>query len=26
VHTREFREAEKKFPQFQEAKEMLKRL
>ena len=26
VHTREFREAEKKFPRFQEAKEMLKRL
>src|ERR1700693_2164832 len=26
VHTREFREAEKKFPQFQEAKELLKRL
>jgi hypothetical protein len=26
VHTREFREAEKKFPQFHEAKEMLKRL
>jgi hypothetical protein len=26
VHTREFREAEKKFPQFKEAKEILKRL
>jgi len=26
VHTREFREAEEKFPRFQEAKEMLKRL
>ncbi len=26
VHTREFREAEKKFPQLREAKEMLKRL
>jgi hypothetical protein len=26
VHTREFREAEKKFPQFKEAKEKLKRL
>jgi len=26
VHTREFRAAEKRFPQFQEAKEMLKRL
>ena len=26
VHTREFREAEKKFPKFKEAKEMLKRL
>ena len=24
VHSREFREAEKKFPRFQEAKEMLK--
>ena len=26
VHTREFREAERRFPQFREAKEMLKRL
>jgi len=26
VHTREFKEAEKRFPQFKEAKEMLKRL
>jgi predicted metal-dependent hydrolase len=26
VHTREFKDAEKKFPQFKEAKEMLKRL
>jgi hypothetical protein len=26
VHTREFREAEKKFPKLKEAKEMLKRL
>jgi predicted metal-dependent hydrolase len=26
VHTKDFREAEKKFPQFKEAKEMLKRL
>jgi predicted metal-dependent hydrolase len=26
VHTREFREAEKQFPQFEEAKQMLKRL
>lgn len=26
VHTKEFKEAEKKFPQFKEAKEMLKRL
>jgi predicted metal-dependent hydrolase len=26
VHSREFREAEKKFPRFQEAKEMLKHL
>ena len=26
VHTREFREAEKRFPRLQEAREMLKRL
>jgi hypothetical protein len=26
VHTKEFREAEKKFPKWKEAKEMLKRL
>jgi hypothetical protein len=26
VHTREFKDAEKKFPQLKEAKEMLKRL
>jgi len=26
VHTREFREAEKVFPQFKEAKEILKRI